>query len=124
LLSGLQVDPGFDGYLVLGLANLSPRAVHISHEESIATLEIQRLARPAAEPYSGMYAGEQVTATIPRTDADYLRTIETLSVSDLTQALLRLSDNVSTLSRDVRIFLIPIGVGVAVAIIATLWPVG
>lgn len=125
LLSGLQVDPGFDGYLVLGFANLSPRSVHISYEEDIATLEIQRLARPAEHPYSGPYAGKQVDPEIPRADADYLRTIETLSVSDLTKALLRLSDNVSALSTDVsqlaryvKAIWIPLAVAVLSVVIA------
>jgi deoxycytidine triphosphate deaminase len=104
-------------YLVLGLANLSPRSVHLAHEEPIATLELHRLSRPAAVPYAGVYAGQQTKATIPRADADYLRTIETLSVSDLTRALLGLSDNVATLSRDVRKFYAPIGIAILVAVI-------
>src|ERR687883_881372 len=53
LLAGLQVDPGFDGHLVLGLANLSPRAMHISYEEPLATLELHHLARAAATTYGG-----------------------------------------------------------------------
>jgi dCTP deaminase len=117
LLAGLQVDPGFDGYLVLGLANLSPRSVHLDHEEPIATLELHRLSRPAAEPYAGVYAGQQLKAVIPRADADYLRTIETLSVSDLTRALIGLSDNVAMLSRDVRKFYAPIGIAILIAVI-------
>jgi dCTP deaminase len=117
LLSGLQVDPGFEGYLVLSLANLSPRSVHLTYEEPIGTLEFHRLNRPVESPYSGVYRGQQLKPTIPRADADYLRTIETLSVSDLTEALGRLSDNVSTLSRDVRVFLIPIAIAVVVALV-------
>jgi dCTP deaminase len=117
LLAGLQVDPGFDGYLVLGLANLSPRSVHLSYEEPVATLEIHRLNHPVAQQYAGTYAGQQTRATIPRADADYLRTIETLSVSDLTRALLNLSDNVAVLTRDQRIFLIPVGLAVVIALV-------
>lgn len=117
LLAGLQVDPGFNGHLILGLANLSPRSVYIDHEEAIATLEIHKLARPAAAPYAGMYAGKQTTGAIPRQDADYLRTIETLSVSDLTQALLRLSDNVGTLTRDVRVWGFPLATGILLAVL-------
>lgn len=117
LLSGLQVDPGFDGYLVLGLANVSPRSVYISYEEPVATLELHKLTEAASAAYSGAYAGQQTRPTIPRADADYLRTIETMSVSDLTRALLRLSDNVSTLTRDVRVFLVPVGIAVLVAIV-------
>ncbi len=120
LLAGLQVDPGFNGHLVLGLANLSPRSVYLHYEEAIATLEIHRLSQAASHSYKGTYAGQQETARIPRADADYLRTIETLSVSDLTTALLRLSDNVSTLSRDVRVLYIPIGLAVVAAILLRL----
>jgi dCTP deaminase len=117
LLAGLQVDPGFNGHLVLGLANLSPRSVHLSHEEPIATLELHALRRPASAGYSGTYAGQQMKPGIPRADADYLRTIETLSVSDLTRALLRLSDSVSTLSRDVQKIYLPIGIAILIAVI-------
>jgi dUTPase len=117
LLAGLQIDPGFDGYLVLGLANLSPRAVHLRHEESVATLELHHLTRAAATAYSGVYAGRQLKAVIPRADADYLRAIETLSVSDLTRAQLRLSDSVAALSRDVRTVYLPIALAIFVAFV-------
>jgi dCTP deaminase len=117
LLAGLQVDPGFDGHLVLGLANLSPRAVQLAYEEPIATLELHHLTRAAAMAYTGMYAGQQVEAVIPRVDADYLRTIETLSVSDLTRSLLRLSDSVAALSRDVRRVYLPIALAILVAVV-------
>jgi hypothetical protein len=117
LLSGLLVDPGYEGHLVFGLANLSPGAVVITYEEPIATLELHRLNRPVNKAYSGHYRDQQSKAVIPRADADYLRTIETLSVSDLTRALSRMSDNVATLSRDVRVFQLPIGIAVAAALL-------
>lgn len=99
LLSGLQIDPGFQGYLVLGLANLSPRSIGIDYGDPLCTIEIHRLSRPSEKAYEGRYASEQATPRIPRADKDYLRTIETMSVSDLTQALLTLSRNVQSLSR-------------------------
>jgi dCTP deaminase len=117
LLAGLQVDPGFRGHLVLGLANVSPRSVYLEYEEPIATLEIHRLSAAASHAYAGAYAGQQESPRIPRADADYLRTIETLSVSDLTRSLLRLSDNVAKLGRDVRILWLPLGVVVVTAIL-------
>ena len=98
LLSGLQIDPGFEGYLVLGLANLSPRSIGIDYQDPLCTIEIHRLTRPAEKPYEGRYAAQQLVARIPAADKDYLRTIETMSVSDLTQALLTLSRNVQNLS--------------------------
>jgi dCTP deaminase len=115
LLAGLQVDPGFRGHLVLGLANVSPRSVYLHYEEPIATLEIHQLTAAASHAYAGAYSGRQDSPHIPRADADYLRTIETLSVSDLTRSLLRLSDNVAKLSRDVRILWLPLGLAVVTA---------
>lgn len=120
LLAGLQVDPGFYGHLVLGLANLSPRSVFLPYEEAVATLEIHRLSEAASAAYSGTYAGQQTKPRIPPQDADYLRTIETLSVSDLTQALLRLSDNVGALTNDVRRYGLPLTSAVFLAVLGLL----
>jgi hypothetical protein len=110
------VDPGFEGHLVLGLANLSPRAIYLHYDDPIATLELHRLSQEASSAYTGTYRGQQLKPGIPRADADYLRTIETMSVSDLTQALLRLSDSVSLLSRDLRKYLLPIGLAILIAV--------
>jgi hypothetical protein len=46
-----------------------------------------------------------------------LRTIVTLSVSDLTRSLLRLSNNVAALSRDVRKVYLPIALAILVAVV-------
>lgn len=102
LLSGLQVDPGFEGDLVLGFANLSPRAITMEYEDPICTLEIHKLSRPASKPYTGRVLSEQKEGKIPIEDKDYLRTIETMSISDLTQALVTLSDNVGIATKMFR----------------------
>lgn len=102
LLSGLQVDPGFDGILVFGFANLSPRAITIEYEDPICTLEIHKLSRPSTKPYNGKVLAEQKCGKIPVADKDYLRTIETMSISDLTKALVVLSDNVANVAKTFR----------------------
>jgi dCTP deaminase len=119
LLSGLQVDPGFEGVLVLGFANLSPRTIVIEHEDPICTLEIHKLSKPASKPYSGKVLSEQKEGKIPIEDKDYLRTIETMSISDLTQALVTLSDNVSNATKMFR-YLYPILVASVFAAIASI----
>lgn len=95
LLSGLQVDPGFEGIIVLGFANLSPRTITIEYADPICTLEIHKLNKPSSKPYEGRVLLEQKEGKIPIEDKDYLRTIETMSISDLTRALVNLSDNVA-----------------------------
>jgi len=97
ILSGLQIDPGFFGVLVLGAVNLSPRSIEIPFAEPICTIEIHRLNVEAEEAYRGTVMDAQKEGRIPSSDRDYLRTIETMSISDLTQALITLSNNVSSL---------------------------
>jgi deoxycytidine triphosphate deaminase len=101
ILSGLQIDPGFSGVLVLGAVNLSPRSIEIPYAEPICTIEIHKLNVEASSAYSGPVLEAQREGRIPAADRDYLRTIETMSISDLTQALMTLSNNVSKLSEDV-----------------------
>lgn len=117
VLSGLQIDPGWDGVLVLGLANISPRSLTIDYGDHLCTVEIHRLNRPAEKYYKGTYMAEQREGRIPVSDKDYLRTIETMSVSDLTKALLELSQNVGSLSKWVRGFWVGFGIIIALAVL-------
>jgi len=60
---------------------------------------------------------EQRDGRIPTSDKDYLRTIETMSVSDLTKALVDLSKNVSDVSKWVRGFWIGFGIVIILAVL-------
>ncbi|MEA3311371.1 MAG: dCTP deaminase [candidate division WOR-3 bacterium] len=117
ILSGLQIDPGWDGVLVLGLCNLSARSIFIDYKSLLCTIEIHRLSR-AVEPFAGSVMEEQRKRKIPKIDRDYLRTIETMSVSDLTQALISISSSVDQLSKQMRLFWIPIGLLAVMAMIS------
>jgi deoxycytidine triphosphate deaminase len=118
ILSGLQIDPQWDGVLVLGIANLSPRALTLDYKDHLCTIEIHRLNRAANQDYSGLYVGEQKEGKIPSADKDYLRTIETMSVSDLTNALVDLSRNVGDLGKWVRGFWIGFAIVIVLGILA------
>lgn len=52
---GIQIDPGFEGPLSVSLMNLTPNAVALNYGDSFVTLELERLAVPASEAYSGEY---------------------------------------------------------------------
>jgi dCTP deaminase len=52
---GIQIDPGFKGPLSVSLMNMTPNAAALTYEESFCTLELERLAVPASEGYSGEY---------------------------------------------------------------------
>lgn len=123
LLSGLQIDPGFSGVLVLGFCNLSPRSFTIEYQDPVCTIEIHRLSKDVEKPYPASRFAEQKEGRIPLPDKDYLRTIETMSISDMTKAILMLSQNVSELGTDIRNlkFWIPIVTGIIMAIL--LWAI-
>lgn len=116
LLSGLQIDPWWDGFLILGLANLSPRTITLDFGDDLCTIEVHKLNVETPQNTPSIYMAEQREGRIPRSDKDYLRTIETMSVSDLTQALLTLSGNVENLGGQIRYFWI----GFATVILVTL----
>lgn len=120
VLSGLQIDPGWEGVLVLGLCNLSTRAVVIDYGDTICTIEIHKLIRQASKAYSGPYMADQREGRIPKADKDYLRMIETMSVSDLTKALITISSSVDKLSRMMWFFWIPLGIAVVASIISAI----
>jgi branched-subunit amino acid aminotransferase/4-amino-4-deoxychorismate lyase len=66
---------------------------------------------------------EQREGKIPTEDKAYLRTIETMSISDLTQALFTLSQNVDRMARTLRYFWIPLGIAVFAALLAAVFSV-
>jgi dCTP deaminase len=120
LLSGLQIDPGWDGVLILGLVNVSPRSINIDYMDDICSIEIHRLNVEPNKVYSGSYKDYQREGKIPKQDKDYLRTIETMSVSELTGALVNMSRSVTQLSRDMRYFWIPVGLAFLAAAAAAI----
>ena len=52
---GPQVDPGFEGRLVIGLVNFGSETVNLPYLEPFCTLELERLARHSSTAYSGPY---------------------------------------------------------------------
>ena len=55
LLAGPQIDPGFEGVLVVGLHNLDANELKLSYKETFCTVEFYRLSEPVQQPYKGEY---------------------------------------------------------------------
>jgi len=100
MLTGLQIDPGVEGVLVIGLYNASPRSLTLEYLAPFCTVEFHQLARPVVKPF--IPGSEQVEGYIPRADKDYLRTLETKSLSEMSESLRELSVNVSTMSEAIK----------------------
>jgi len=107
LLCGQHVDPGFEGFLLMGGYNASPRDIVVKYLDKICNMEFHKLAQPATKKlreFPELQSGE-----LPRTIRDYFMGIEPLSVyrlsesmSNMAQSVSAMSEDVGDLSRDVR----------------------
>ena len=52
---GPQVDPGFEGNLVISLFNTGPRTIVMKYGEPFCTIEFSELSDSCEKPYSGPY---------------------------------------------------------------------
>jgi hypothetical protein len=77
---------------VIGLYNASPRGLTIEYLAPFCTVEFHRLACPAQSPFKPGPGQKQ--GSIPRADKDYLRTLETENLSQMSQSLRALSTTV------------------------------
>lgn len=124
LLSGLQIDPGFGNpaaVLVLALKNQSTRAITLDYKDDICTIEFHELNEPAPEYDNPEIEERQSEGGIPKEDIDYLRTIEAMSVSEMTEAMLSLSRSVESTNRLVKWVVLPLAIGIIVAIAGVLF---
>ena len=117
MLTGLQIDPGFEGVLVIGLYNASPRSLTLDYLAPFCTVEFHQLAQPVEKPF--VPGDEQKAGQIPRADKDYLRTLETESLSEMSESLRKLTVDVGSLAGSVRVlqWVIPIIVAVGMAVV-------
>jgi deoxycytidine triphosphate deaminase len=122
LLHGMQIDPGFEGYLRFGLYNASPRKITLDYDDDICMVEFHKLARNATKP--APRNEDLIQGKIPEVDRQFLRSLETTSLSELSKDLRTMSQNVSQLASVQNKFIIPgilaILLGVVGAILATL----
>jgi deoxycytidine triphosphate deaminase len=123
LLHGMQVDPGWEGYLRFGLYNASPRKITLDYDDEICMIEFHKLAHPATKPAPRIE--DLIQGKIPEADRQFLRTLETTSLSELAKDLRTMSQSVSRLASFQDKFVIPgiiaIFIGVVIAILATLF---
>ncbi len=56
--TGPQVDPGFEGRLIIGLANLSRNNIVVKNTESFLTLELHRLSESVNTVYYGPHQNQ------------------------------------------------------------------
>lgn len=97
--TGPQIDPGYEGRLIVGLYNLTPKQISLPYKDDLLTIEIHKLEEPCLKPYSGPYQGK---FSIGPQDIEMVVETESLSYSEMLTTLSSLSQNVGKLASDVR----------------------
>ena len=96
--TGPQIDPGFHGRLIIGITNLSPRPVSLSHGDDFVSLEIHRLEEATTKPYSGPY---QDKLSLGPEEIEAITESEGMALSEMLTSLRVLTQSVGTLTTDV-----------------------
>ena len=102
LLVGLQIDPGFEGNLVIGVYNIASRMVVLDYESPIVMVQFHRLSQNVKNPY--VPGADQKLGKIPRADKDYIRPIEVLSLSEMAANMSTLDTKVEIMQSQLNLF--------------------
>ena len=117
MLSGPQVDPGFEGLLVIRLINLSPVSVALAYKAPFLTAQFFRLSEPVNVPYRGPYQGQ---VGITDRDIQELTQTEGLTLGGVVKTLGALAADVKDLKSSVKTLTwsIPVLIAFGISVIA------
>ncbi|MDE2463552.1 MAG: hypothetical protein KGO02_07560 [Alphaproteobacteria bacterium] len=96
--TGPQVAPGYEGRLMVGITNLTPKPVTLPYKDDFLSIEFHRLEEPAEQPYRGPYQGK--TELGPE-EIEFITESDGMALSEVLTTLRSLSANVGTLTSDV-----------------------
>jgi dCTP deaminase len=119
MLSGPQVDPGFEGILVVRVVNLAPNSLALAYGTSFLTAQFFKLTEDVANPYQGP---RQAQGGISSGDIQELAQTEGLTLGEMVKTMVQLGQDVSELKGAVgRLsWSIPIIVGLGMAVIGVI----
>jgi dCTP deaminase len=115
LLSGPQIDPGFNGVLIVRLTNLAPHRITLAYEAAFLTAQFFKLARDVERPYSGSRQGQKGLG--PK-DIEALTNPDSPTLGGMVRSLTALAKDVSDLKTAVKWMAWAIGLGIAAMTIA------
>jgi dCTP deaminase len=124
--TGLQIDPGYHGRLIVGITNLTPKAITLPHLDDFLSVEFHHLSEPAQHPYSGPYQGR---VDLGPEEIEFITESEGMALSEVLNTLRSLSANVGTLTVDVTAlttemkhykWVIPVLLVIGMAVIGTI----
>lgn len=116
LLSGPQIDPGFQGRLSVTVFNAGPSRVVLKYREPFATIEFVQLTSRAREGYSGPYQMQETVGL----DEYELVTTPYRNFAEIEELITELRTNVAAIEKIVYGLFYAIVAGLAVAVIVIL----
>jgi len=121
--TGPQIDPGYEGRLILGLNNLTPRAISIPYKDELVSVEFHKLEEPARHPYDGPYQGKE---ELRPEDIEMIIEAEGMALSEVITVLNSLNKTVGDLTKDIAIlkWVVPLIVGVGITVIGIIVALG
>jgi dCTP deaminase len=99
LFSGIQVDPGWRGYLVVSLFNTSTQPIAIRFKEPFCSIEFDRVQTPADPPYRGIYLNQ---TDFSSEDVSWLMRARGMTFGQVVQAVQDLQSSVKSLDSTVK----------------------
>lgn len=116
LLSGPQIDPGFNGILIVRVTNLAPRRVTLPYKAPFLTVQVFKLSEPVKHPYVG--SRQDQTGLQPK-DLQELHDPESPTLGGMVKSLASLAKDVGDLKSAVKWMgiAIPVIVGLGIAVI-------
>lgn len=96
--TGTQIDPGYEGRLIIGVTNLTPRAITLPYKDDFVSVEFHKLENPATFSYDGPY---QSKMGIGAEEIEAIVESDGMALSEVLTTLRSLSLNVGTLTHDV-----------------------
>jgi len=116
LLSGPQIDPGFEGTLSVTIFNAGTSEVVLGYQEKFVTIEFFLLKTPASRPYSGPYQGQ----TSISSEEAALLTKEYKNFSEIEDAIAKFQGDIDNIKNFVYVVLFGIIVGAVIVILQEL----
>ncbi len=89
--------------------NASSRSLTLEYSAPFCTVAFHQLARPVERPF--VSGSEQKKGKKPRVDKDYLRTLETESLSEMAESMRQMTQNVASLSQSLKTIQWVMGIG-------------
>ena len=98
--TGAQIDPGYNGRLIVGIMNLTPKLISLPYKDDFLSVEFHKLEEPTTRPYDGNYQNKM---GLGPEDIEFVTEQEGVALSETLTTLRALSQNVAALASEVKV---------------------